>query len=156
MSFMFRHWFEDEYENITKGEVSSLQRENEELKRRVKELEGGISGNEMRKDRSLDECCTDCKEYDHENTAARDENKVIKETVNEIKAAAYKHGHSKGVKKGIEIGLRESITAQPQYEELTPEEAASEIASGSTMSAWYWLDDMMRLKQMGYAICRKR
>jgi len=47
-------------------------------------------------------------------------------------------------------------SAQPQYEELTPEEAASEIASGSTMSAWYWLDDMTRLKQMGYAICRKR
>ena len=46
--------------------------------------------------------------------------------------------------------------AQPQYEELTPEEAASEIASGSTMSAWYWLDDMIRLNQMGYAICRKR
>ena len=47
-------------------------------------------------------------------------------------------------------------SAQPEYEELTPEEAASEIASGSTMSAWYWLDDMIRLKQMGYAICRKR
>ena len=47
-------------------------------------------------------------------------------------------------------------SAQPQYEELTPEEAASEIACGSTMSAWYWLDDMIRLKQMGYAICRKR
>ena len=46
-------------------------------------------------------------------------------------------------------------SAQPQYEELTPEEAASEIASGSTMSAWYWLDGMIRLKQMGYAICRK-
>jgi len=45
---------------------------------------------------------------------------------------------------------------QPEYEELTPEEAASELASGSTMSAWYWLDDMIRLKQMGYAICRKR
>lgn len=47
-------------------------------------------------------------------------------------------------------------SAQPEYEELTPEEAASEIASGSTMSAWYWLDDMIRLKQMGYAICRRR
>ena len=47
-------------------------------------------------------------------------------------------------------------SAQPQYEELTPEEAASEIASGSIMSASYWLDAMIRLKQMGYAICRKR
>lgn len=47
-------------------------------------------------------------------------------------------------------------SAQPEYEELTPEEAASEIARGSIMSAWYWLDVMMPLKQMGYAICRKR
>lgn len=47
-------------------------------------------------------------------------------------------------------------SAQPQYTELTPEEAASEIASGSIMSASYWLDAMIRLKQMGYAICRKR
>ena len=46
--------------------------------------------------------------------------------------------------------------AQPQYTELTPEEAASEIASRSTMSAYYWLDDMIRLKQMGYAIYRKK
>ena len=47
-------------------------------------------------------------------------------------------------------------SAQPQCTELTPEEAASEIASGSIMSASYWLDVMIRLKQMGYAICRKR
>lgn len=40
-------------------------------------------------------------------------------------------------------------SAQPQYEELTPEEAASEIASGSIMSAKYWLDVMIRIKQMG-------
>ncbi len=52
--------------------------------------------------------------------------------------------------------LKALPSAQPQYEELTPEEAASEIASGSTMSTWYWLDDMIRLNQMGYAICRKR
>lgn len=47
-------------------------------------------------------------------------------------------------------------SAQPQYEEITPEEAASEIASGSIMPVLYWLDDMIRLKQMGYAICRKK
>ena len=46
--------------------------------------------------------------------------------------------------------------AQPEYEELTPEEAAAEIASGSTMSAWHLVDDMMRLTQMGYVICRKK
>ena len=55
-----------------------------------------------------------------------------------------------------EEALEKLPSVQPQYEELTPEEAASELASGSTMSAWYWLDDMTRLKQMGYAICRKR
>ena len=47
-------------------------------------------------------------------------------------------------------------SSQPQYEELTPEEAASEIASGSILSASYWLDVMIALKQMGYAICRKK
>lgn len=47
-------------------------------------------------------------------------------------------------------------TNQPQYEELTLEEAVSEIASESMISAQYWLDAMIRLKQMGYAICRKR
>ena len=51
--------------------------------------------------------------------------------------------------------LMQLPSAQPEYTELAPEEAASEIASGSTMSAYYWLDDMMRLKQMGYVICRK-
>ena len=52
--------------------------------------------------------------------------------------------------------LKDLPSAQPEYEELTPQEAASEIASGSIMSARYWLDAMIRLKQMGYAICRKR
>lgn len=52
--------------------------------------------------------------------------------------------------------LKQLPPAQPQYTELTPEEAASEIASGSIMSASYWLDAMIRLKQMGYAICRKK
>ena len=52
--------------------------------------------------------------------------------------------------------LEELPPAQPEYEELTPEEAASEIACETLMSAWYWLDDLIRLKQMGYVICRKR
>lgn len=59
---------------------------------------------------------------------------------------------SDGIKRLISV----LPSAQPQYEELTPEEAASEIASGSTMTAWYWLDDMIRLTQMGYVVCRKR
>lgn len=56
---------------------------------------------------------------------------------------------------GIEF-IKEQPSAQPQYEELTPEEAASEIASGSIISARYWLEAMTRLKQMGYAICREK
>ena len=47
-------------------------------------------------------------------------------------------------------------STQSEYTELTPEEAASEIARGSTMPVSYWLDDMIQLKQMGYAICRKK
>ena len=47
-------------------------------------------------------------------------------------------------------------SAEPQYEELAPEEAASEIASGSIISASYWLNRMIQIEQMGYAICRKR
>lgn len=51
--------------------------------------------------------------------------------------------------------LEKLPSAQPEYTELTPEEAASEIASGSTMPVSYWLDDMIQLKQKGYAICKK-
>lgn len=54
------------------------------------------------------------------------------------------------------LKLANSSSTQSQYEELTPEEAALEIASGSVMSAWHWLDSMIRLKQMEYAICRKK
>ena len=52
--------------------------------------------------------------------------------------------------------LEQLPPAQPEYEELTPVEVASEIASGSIISASYWLDVMIALKQMGYAICRKK
>ena len=65
------------------------------------------------------------------------------------------HGMKRMQRQAV-IELANLPSAQPQYEELTPEEAASELASESTMSAWYWLNDMIRLKQMGYAICRKR
>ena len=80
---------------------------------------------------NFDEWCTDCKEYDHEKHCCPRWNRVIRQALKDAQQ-------------------------EPQYTELTPEEAASELASGSTMSAWYWLDDMMRLKQMGYAICRKK
>jgi len=46
--------------------------------------------------------------------------------------------------------------AESEYEELAPEEAAREIVSGSTMSAWHLVDDVIRLEQMGYVICRKK
>ena len=52
--------------------------------------------------------------------------------------------------------LKNLSPAEPEYEELTPEEAAAEIVSGSTMSAWHLVDDVMRLEQMGYVICRKK
>jgi len=52
--------------------------------------------------------------------------------------------------------IKELPSAQPEYEELTPEEAAAEISSGSIMSALYWFDVMIEIKQMGYAICRKK
>lgn len=52
--------------------------------------------------------------------------------------------------------IRQLPSIQPQYEELTPEKAASEIASGSIVSALYWLDPMIQLKQMGYVVCRKK
>ena len=73
-----------------------------------------------------------------------------------IEIVDFECGEWRGLAETIEKRLSGLPSAQPQYEELTLEEAASEIASGSTMSAWYWLDDMIRLKQMGYAICRKR
>lgn len=60
---------------------------------------------------------------------------------------------------GVEVGVSTVSTmppAQPEYEEVTPEEAVSEIASGSMMSAWSWFNVMIQIKQMGYAICRKR
>ena len=56
----------------------------------------------------------------------------------------------------IKIGIRKIPSAQPEYEELTPEEAASEIASGSVLSASFWLGYMIQIEQMGYAICRKK
>lgn len=73
-----------------------------------------------------------------------------------VKIIRFECGEFHGISGRIIEKLEALPSAQPQYEELTPEEAASEIASGSTMSTWYWLDDMIRLNQMGYAICRKR
>jgi hypothetical protein len=56
-------------------------------------------------------------------------------------------------------GFASSIAAlpsmEPGYIELTPEEAASEIACGSLMSAKSWLNIMFQIRRMGYSICRK-
>lgn len=73
--------------------------------------------------------------------------------------ALTEYGNGRSVYIGVEEAVRriEQLTSvQPQYEELTPEEAASEIASGSIMSASYWLDLMIRLKQNGVCDMEKK
>lgn len=46
---------------------------------------------------------------------------------------------------------------QSEYEELTPEEVAADVAKGSIMPVWwYWLDIITQLNQRGYAVCRRR
>lgn len=52
--------------------------------------------------------------------------------------------------------IRALQPVQSEYEELTPEKAASEIACGSIESAWYWLGVIRQMEQMGYVICKKR
>ena len=76
-----------------------------------------------------------------------------------ITVEMFRNATLEGVEDFMTNGEMEDISlpsAQPQYEELTPEEAAPEIASGSILRASYWLDVMIALKQMGYAICRKK
>lgn len=48
----------------------------------------------------LDEWCDDCKEYDKERHCCPRFNRVIRETLDDVRKEAYKHGKSKGIKKG--------------------------------------------------------
>lgn len=77
----------------------------------------------------------------------------------DITVEMFRNASLEGVEDFMTSGEMEDISlpsVQPQYEELTPEEAAPEIASGSILRTSYWLDIMIALKQMGYAICRKK
>lgn len=55
----------------------------------------------------LDEWCDTCKEYDQQNHSCPRFNRVIRETLDDVRKEAYKHGKSKGIKKGLAM-------AQPQ------------------------------------------
>lgn len=76
--------------------------------------------------------------------------------IDAIKTWGLIDGLSEGQAIEILADAEKLPSAQPQYGELTPEEAASEIASGSVMPTLHWFDIMIRLKQMGYVICRKK
>jgi len=54
----------------------------------------------------LDEWCDDCKEYDHETHSCPRFNRVIHETLDDVRKDAYKHGKSKGIKRGMEMAQR--------------------------------------------------
>ncbi len=57
----------------------------------------------------LDEWCYDCKEYDKERHCCPRFNRVIRTTLDDVRKDAYKHGVSKGIKKG-----RAMARSQPQ------------------------------------------
>ena len=54
----------------------------------------------------LDEWCESCKEYDHQNHSCPRFNRVIRETLDDVRKDAYKHGKSKGIKRGMAIARR--------------------------------------------------
>lgn len=54
----------------------------------------------------LDEWCDDCKEYDQQNHSCPRFNRVIRETLDDVRKEAYKHGKSKGIKRGMAMARR--------------------------------------------------
>lgn len=54
----------------------------------------------------LDEWCDTCKEYDQERHCCPRFNRVIRTTLDDVKRDAYKHGKSKGIKRGMAIAKR--------------------------------------------------
>lgn len=54
----------------------------------------------------LDEWCNDCKEYDKERHCCPRWNRVIRTTLDDVRKEAYKHGKSKGIKRGMAIARR--------------------------------------------------
>lgn len=53
-----------------------------------------------------DEWCDDCKEYDQQNHSCPRFNRVIRTTLDDVRKQAYKHGKSKGIKKGMAMARR--------------------------------------------------
>lgn len=54
----------------------------------------------------LDEWCETCKEYDQQNHSCPRFNHVIRTTLDDVRREAYKHGKSKGIKRGMAIAKR--------------------------------------------------
>lgn len=54
----------------------------------------------------LDEWCDDCAEYDKERHCCPRFNHVIRTTLDDVRKEAYKHGKSKGIKKGLAMAQR--------------------------------------------------
>ena len=54
----------------------------------------------------LDEWCDDCAEYDKERHCCPRFNRVIRTTLDDVRKDAYKHGKSKGIKRGMAMARR--------------------------------------------------
>ena len=76
-----------------------------------------------------DEWCESCKEYDKENHCCPRFNHVIRTTLDDVRKEAYKHGKSKGIKKGLAM-------AQPKRtEERTKRHACDCISRQGAIDA---------------------
>ena len=76
-----------------------------------------------------DEWCESCKEYDKENHCCPRFNHVIRTTLDDVRKEAYKHGKSKGIKKGLAM-------AQPKRtEERTKRHACDCISRQAAIDA---------------------
>lgn len=54
----------------------------------------------------LDEWCESCKEYDQTTHSCPRFNRVIRNTIDDVRKEAYKHGKSKGIKRGMAMAQR--------------------------------------------------
>ena len=57
----------------------------------------------------LDEWCDTCKEYDQERHCCPRFNHVIRTMLDDVRKEAYKHGKSKGIKKGIAMSHKSGV-----------------------------------------------
>ena len=75
-----------------------------------------------------DEWCESCKEYDKENHCCPRFNHVIRTTLDDVRKEAYKHGKSKGIKKGLAMAQpkrTEERTKRHACDSISREEATS-------------------------------